>query len=395
MPTPHTHRRLNGSGGRRAFGRTLQAFRRKANLSQRELARRVGVTASYLSDIEALRRKPPSKGVMERLAQVLQVPAEQFFDLAGLEPGRIPPDVLEIIKWRPESVSLLRALRQRQLSHRQIRELTLQVGGARTKAVILAAGLGKRLKAMTQSLPKCMAIVLNGKTLLETQMDALRSCGIREIAVVRGYQAEKIHYPGIRYHLNPDYQTTNILASLFAAEAELDGEVLVSYSDIWYEPPVVQRLLRSDKDIAIGVDVDWKEYYLGRKEHPIEEAENVIFNSDNKVVKIGKIAAEKEEVHGEFIGMMKLTARGCDLIRRHHARAKSLYKGKAFQRAPLFEQAYLTDLLQEMADDGVPIHCEIIGSGWKEIDTLEDLRNALAVFDRKTTLGSPLQEKSK
>ncbi len=277
-------------------------------------------------------------------------------------------------------MSLLRALRQHEVSARRIRELTAEIGGARTKAVILAAGMGSRLKHMTQDLPKCMAIVLNGKTLLQTQIEALRSCGVREIAVVRGYKAEKINFPGLRYHFNSEYKTNNILASLFSAESEMDGDLLVSYSDIWYEPAVVQRLLRSDKDIAIGVDIDWKEYYLGRKDHPIEEAENVIFNSDNKVIKIGKIGAEKEEVHGEFIGMMKLTPRGCELLRRHYARCKRLYAGRPFQRAPVFEKAYLTDLLQEMADDGVPIHCEIIGSGWKEIDTLEDLSNAMKEF---------------
>lgn len=243
--------------------------------------------------------------------------------------------------------------------------------------------MGTRLKPMTQDLPKCMAIVLNGKTLLQTQIETLRSCGIRKIAVVRGYKERKIVTPGIRYYSNPHYQTTNMLYSLFSAEQELDGDVLVSYSDIWYETAVVKRLLRCEKDIALGVDIDWKEYYLGRKEHPIEEAENVIFNSDNSVLKIGKIGAGKEEVHGEFIGIMKLTRRGCEILRRHYHQARQLADGKPFQRACSFRQAYLTDLLQQMADLGVPIHCEIIGSGWKEIDTLEDFRNARAVFDKK------------
>ena len=230
---------------------------------------------------------------------------------------------------------------------------------------------------LTQDLPKCMAIVLKGKTLLQTELDTLQSCGITDISVVRGYQAGKIRYPGLTFFTNPDYRTTNMLASLFCAERELDGDVLVSYTDIWYEPAVVRRLLRCEQDIALGVDIDWKDYYLGRKDHPIQEAENVIFNSRNEVVRIGKIGAEKEEVHGEFIGMMKLTRRGCEVLRRHYHRAQALFNGSPFQRAPSFQQAYLTDLLQEMADLGVPIHCEIIGSGWKEIDTMEDFRNAV------------------
>ena len=68
---------------------------------------------------------------------------------------------------------------------------------------------------------------------------------------------------------------------------------------------VVKRAIESVHDISIVVDIDWRGYYVNRKEHPLTEAENVIFNSDNEVVKIGKINAGKNDVHGEFIGMIK------------------------------------------------------------------------------------------
>ena len=254
------------------------------------------------------------------------------------------------------------------------------------KAVILAAGMGKRMKHMTQELPKCLAIVLNGVTLLDTQLKALHAAGIRDISVVRGFCGDKIDVPGLKYYQNDAYENNNILESLFYAEKELDGDVVVSYSDIWYESDVVKRLCRCQKDVAIGVDIDWKDYYLGRKDHPITEAENVIFDSDNRVVKIGKIAADREEVHGEFIGMMKLTRRGCEILKKHYHRAKQLYDGKAFQRAGVFQKAYLTDLLQDMADLGVPIHCEIIGSAWKEIDTIEDFEKAENALKQRAEL---------
>ncbi|MDC0456225.1 hypothetical protein OAL63_04965 [Candidatus Pelagibacter sp.] len=68
-----------------------------------------------------------------------------------------------------------------------------------------------------------------------------------------------------------------------------------------FEPFIVQRALDSDHDISVVVDIDWKDYYIDRKEHPLSEAENVIFNSNNEVVKIGKIATEKEEVLEELV----------------------------------------------------------------------------------------------
>jgi len=139
----------------------------------------------------------------------------------------------------------------------------------------------------------------------------------------------------------------------------------------------VERLLESKKDISIVVDIDWRGYYKGRNSHPIEEAENVIFDADNNVIEIGKILTQKHDVHGEFIGMMKLTSRGSEILKKHYNRSKKLFWRKPFQKASTFEGAYLTDMIQEMVDLGVPVHCVIIERGWREIDTVEDYEKAL------------------
>lgn len=249
------------------------------------------------------------------------------------------------------------------------------------KAIIIAAGMGTRLQPVSEEWPKCLAIKVKGKTLFETQTETMKACGIDDIVVIKGYAAEKFdRFPEFKYYLNDNYMNNNILNSLMYAEEEMNDEVVITYSDIWYEKEVLERLLRSDKDIAIGVDIDWKEYYIGRKDHPIEEAENVIFDPDNRVLEIGKIVASKREVHGEFIGMMKLTKRGCGIWRKNFKRARQLFRGKPFQKTPTFEKAYLTDMLQDLVDIGVPVYAVIIGSGWKEIDTVEDYRKALKEF---------------
>ena len=124
---------------------------------------------------------------------------------------------------------------------------------------------------------------------------------------------------------------------------------------------------------------------MGRKDHPISEAENVIFNSNNEVEKIGKINTGKEEVHGEFIGMIKLSNRGAEIFKQHFHRLKKKYWNKPFQRAKIFQKAYLTDFIQELVDIGIKVHCVIIESGWKEIDTVEDYKKALIGFNKKFT----------
>lgn len=360
----------------KSFGKIVSSYRKKTGVSQRELARRVSIAASYLNEIENGERGVPSLKIIQNLARQLNVPIESFYDVAACENLQLPPDITSLVRSYPETLDLLRAIQRYRLHREQILDLKKQIDRGFVKAIILAAGMGTRLKSLTKQLPKCLAIRLNGKTLLETQLEILKKCGVSDIVVVRGYEGNKIRYPKIRYVWNHDYAKNNILGSLMAASDELDGNVIVSYSDIWYENSVLKKLLRSDKDIAIGVDIDWKDYYEGRKEHPIEEAENVIFDSNNRVIKIGKIGASGVEVHGEFIGMMKMTSRGCAILKDHYQRAKRLYEGKPFQRAKEFRNAYLTDLLQDMADLGVPIHCEIIGSKWKEIDTVEDFRKA-------------------
>lgn len=247
------------------------------------------------------------------------------------------------------------------------------------KAVIIAAGKGSRLKNYTQELPKCM-LKFGNKTLLERQLEALRANNIKDITVIKGYKKEKINYKGIKYYINNNYENNNILSSLFYAEPELNDDVIVTYSDILYEKEVVKRLLASDKDISIVVDVKWAMYYIGRKEHPKTEAEKVIFDADNKVIKIGKIISEEHDVHGEFIGMMKLSKRGTDIFKRNFHRAKKLFWNKPFHTAATFEKAYLTDMIQDLVDTGVDVYCVIIPRGWKEIDTVEDYKKALKEF---------------
>ena len=110
--------------------------------------------------------------------------------------------------------------------------------------------------------------------------------------------------------------------------------------------------------------------------------ENVIFNSNNEVEKIGKINTGKEEVHGEFIGMIKLNHRGCELLKQNFNRVKKIFWNKPFQRAKVFQKAYLTDMIQELVDIGIKVHCVIIERGWKEIDTVEDYKKALIDFKR-------------
>ena len=83
--------------------------------------------------------------------------------------------------------------------------------------------------------------------------------------------------------------------------------------------------------------------------------------------------------------MIKLTSRGAEIFKHHFHRLKKIYWNKPFQRAKIFQKAYLTDFIQELVDIGTKVHCVIIESGWKEIDTVEDYQKALIGFNKKLT----------
>lgn len=241
------------------------------------------------------------------------------------------------------------------------------------KAIIIAAGTGSRLYPLTKDLPKCM-LRLNGKTILEMQLEVYRKLGINNIAVIKGYMAEKINLPGIKYYINNDYKENNILNSLFYAEKEMDEEFIVSYSDIIFENKVVEKLLECNDDICAVVDKQWKNKYLGRTLHPASEAEKAIVNND-RITIIGKGIQEEDGCH-EFIGMIKVSKRFAQQFRYFFNIAKNSYDGKKFYEARAFKKAYLTDFIHFLIDQKVKITPIIIEDSWMEIDTKEDLERA-------------------
>jgi len=247
------------------------------------------------------------------------------------------------------------------------------------KAIILAAGPGKRLRPLTEDKPKCM-LEINNKTILERTMATMRKCGIEEIVVVRGYKKDSINYPNVVYYDNPNYMESNVLKSLFYAEKDMKDGFVLSYSDILYGPNTVQKLLDDDGDISIIVDIDWKKRYEGRTFHPTDEAE-IVTVKDNRVQLISKFM-NPDIAHGEFIGLAKFTPKGAEiLMRNHHRILNNMWckydKGQRFYDATTLERAYVTDMLQELIDRGYVVRNVDIRGNWIEIDTPQDFERAM------------------
>lgn len=246
------------------------------------------------------------------------------------------------------------------------------------KAIIVAAGPGSRLNPLTNEMPKCL-LEVGGKTIIERALEALRENGIEEIAVVRGYCSHLIDYPNVTYYENPNYRENNILRSLFYAEGEMNDDLIFSYSDIVYSSEIVAKLMECESEIALIVDVNWLQHYNGRDRHPISEAE-LVKVANGKVVKIGKGVVSPDEAHGEFIGLAKFSKSGAELMKAAYHRVAEEHPVAPFQNAASLEKAYMTDMIQELVDNGSLVQSIDIEGGWMEIDTQQDLERARRLF---------------
>ena len=133
------------------------------------------------------------------------------------------------------------------------------------QAIILAAGMGKRLRSYTKDATKCM-VKVNGKTLIEYMIEALVSNNIERLVVVVGYKGqllkdfiaskfntENLHGMRIEYIENPVYDTTNNIYSLYLAGNEMaKTDTLLLESDLIFKPEILARLLSSpDENLAV------------------------------------------------------------------------------------------------------------------------------------------------
>lgn len=253
-----------------------------------------------------------------------------------------------------------------------------------TRAILIAAGRGKRLGAHTEEIPKCM-VQVGAKPILGWVWDAFLAAGIEELVVIRGYRGDVLEgfvrslAPRVSFVDNTAWQTNNVLLSLACARAYLDRPCLISYSDIIFTPAVARAAAASPAELALVIDREFRTIYEGRTEHPLEEGEVADLLPDGSVARVGKRALPPAEAIGEFIGLAKLGERGVATVARALDGLAERYADRddqPFQRAATYRNAYLTDLWQDLIDRGLRLDPVLIQGGWREIDTGQDLDRA-------------------
>lgn len=232
------------------------------------------------------------------------------------------------------------------------------------KAVILAAGAGTRLHPLTHDCPKCL-VAVEGKRLIDYQLDALRTVGVEDIVLVVGYEADQIRrYCGdmARYIENPDYQTTNSIYSLHLAAAELNTDTFLFNCDIVFHPQILKRMLDSGYPSVVAVD-SHVELITGEM--------NVAYDGGQKIAAISK-GLDPAQAQAQSIQLVKFDAAGAAQVQQEVERLVLERQKNAFPTSaygPLIQAGGL------YAVEGGDLP-------WGEIDSLED-------FDRVGTEVAP------
>lgn len=230
------------------------------------------------------------------------------------------------------------------------------------KVIILAAGVGKRMPAVTNKIPKCL-IKVGEKTLLDRYLESLSLLGVEDIVFVVGHFKEKIKEAvknnntsfNIKYIENEQYTKGSIL-SLWYARNKLDDDTLIMDADVLFHEKLLIKLAESKNKNCFLLDEDCE--YSGE--------EMMLFVKGDKVIGISKTSSYECDFAGEGVGFLKLSASDGRIL-------KDVLEE--------FEKTGKVDVEYEDALHEILAHCSIgferVGNlPWIEIDFEEDIERA-------------------
>jgi choline kinase len=230
------------------------------------------------------------------------------------------------------------------------------------KAIILAAGVGRRLQGITGGRPKCL-IELGGRTLLSRHVTYLAHCGVRQVIIVVGFAQELIrnameaepYAHDIRFVVNEQF-TRGSITSLWAARSEMNDDVVLMDADVLYAPAILARLLHSPLRTALLMDETVK--------HASEEC--MIAARAGRVLTLSKTLPAAYDEAGEGVGFFKVKKQDLSIL---------LDSVQAQIQAGRLDMEY-EDALTGFFNH-VPVRYEKIGGlPWIEIDFPEDIDRA-------------------
>ncbi len=237
------------------------------------------------------------------------------------------------------------------------------------KAVILAAGLGSRLRPITNKVPKCM-VPVNGIRIIDKQINNLVKNGIKDIYVVDGYKAEvlgnhlKENYPFVHIVSNPRYAETNNMYSLYLTRPYVEGEeFILMNADVYYDTSIITGLLEGENLSKIACD---KSQYL-------EESMKITVDAEGKINHISKKISKADHY-----------AVSIDVYRISSEDSKVLFENVTDTIEVKKDENSWTEVALDNIFDQTSFYPYVIKGRWFEIDNHDDLHKAEKIFKGDT-----------
>jgi choline kinase len=221
---------------------------------------------------------------------------------------------------------------------------------SKSKLIVMAAGIGSRMKPYTNNTPKCLFSLGRNITPLGRIIDTFRNK--LDIYVVTGFRKEQIEnaYPDIKTIFNPFYSVTNSVSSLWFARELLEGEAIIMNADIIVEDKISDLLMNSKKENFVLIDSSRS-----------DEADYKVFVNNGRVVTMDKTLKQSS---GEYVGFCKLSGDALSSFR--NSIEKMIEEG---QIDDWFETALVKMI---MSDEIVLEYEDVSGMKWTEIDSPND-----------------------
>lgn len=247
------------------------------------------------------------------------------------------------------------------------------------KAIILAAGMGTRLRPLTDVTPKCL-VPVDGKPMLEYQLEGLARAGLQECVLVVGYRASQItdrigyYHRGmaIAYVENRLFQETNNLYSLWLARDHLDDDIVLIEGDLLFEDDLIRQLVQHPASTVAVVD-----HYQPAMDGTVILAENNIANA--MVLKIDQGPTFNYKAALKTVNIYKLSQP--DLM---NLVIPDLSRYVEADRTDQYYEAIFADLIAQKR-----LRMSVLGTDglkWAEVDTMADLSAAEKLFGRESTI---------
>ena len=232
--------------------------------------------------------------------------------------------------------------------------------------LILAAGKSNRIYSQIKK-HKCL-IKIKEISLIDKIIKESKEAKIfNKINIVVGFKKEilkkKLNKHKVSFIYNKDYSKKDMLYSLKVGLKNIEEDVLISYSDIYFSKKIFKKIEKyKENKISIPILKNWKNIWKLRKKDIFEDCETLIYDKNFDLIEIGKKIVDPKKTMGQYMGLIYIPKFKLKLIKEKINSNKN-------------PKMHITSFLNSLIAHKQKIKCIPTTDYWYEFDDMDDLKN--------------------